>query len=201
MSTNLPPYGLDYCPVNDDEEISDAPGPFILPHPTRDSPSPIDDAQSIRASTIALSQQICFLMTSVEALQEQRIDPTFVATHTTPAFIPHGANIPENITSSLPHETPTSNQATNSSTISHIIGDFLPEEQGAVELEFDSMQVISREELSRLNASDNGKVYFSFIKGINSKFKAIRTIVGLENISTISNISAFAEQRLEIRAW
>jgi hypothetical protein len=74
----------------------------------------------------------------------------------------------------------------------------LPEELGAAELEFNLMQIISREERSCFNASDKGKVYFSLIKGINIKFKAIKT-VGLDNISTISNISSFAKKRLNMQ--
>jgi nitrogen-specific signal transduction histidine kinase len=102
-------------------------------------------------------EQIHFLLTSAEALQEQRLNPPFGTTQTTLAFISHEANIFENITS-FHFDIPLSNQATNTSTISHIIGDFLPEEHGAAELEFKSMQVISREERSCHNDSDKGKV-------------------------------------------
>jgi hypothetical protein len=140
MSTNSPFYGLDNRPINNDE-ISDAIDLFILPHPTRDSPSPIKEAQSLRASIISLLEQIRFLMTNVEAVQEQRFNPPFGATQPTPVSIPHETNISENITS-FPLEISTTNQVTNTLIVPHIIGDFLPEERGAAKLDINSMQII-----------------------------------------------------------
>ena len=48
----------------------------------------------------------------------------------------------------------------------------------------------------RLSASDKGKLYAAFIKGSPSKFKVTSSIVGLEEISTIENITSFAQLRL-----
>jgi hypothetical protein len=61
------------------------------------------------------------------------------------------------------------------------------------------MQVISKADRLRLSASDKSKVYSNFIKGSINKFKASSTIVGLDEISTIENITSFSELRLELQ--
>ena len=61
------------------------------------------------------------------------------------------------------------------------------------------MQIISREDREKLNASEKSKLFFNFLKGIPIKFKGINTIVGLDNVSTIENISSFAEMRMELQ--
>lgn len=86
-----------------------------------------------------------------------------------------------------------------SGTLSDLLGDFLPIERTQVELEYGSMQVISKADRLRLNASDKSKIYTTFIKGIASKFKASSTIVGLDEISTIKNIMSFSQLRTEIQ--
>ena len=79
------------------------------------------------------------------------------------------------------------------------VGDFLSTERSEVELEHSSMQVISKSDRLKLSASDKSKLYANFIKGSTNKFKASSTIVGLEEISTIQNITSFAELRLELQ--
>ena len=79
------------------------------------------------------------------------------------------------------------------------VSDFLVRERSEVELEHSSMQVISKSDRLRLSASDKSKLYTNFTKGSTNKFKASSTIVGLEDISTIENITAFAELRLELQ--
>ena len=79
------------------------------------------------------------------------------------------------------------------------VHDFLSHERSEIELEHSSMQVISKSDRLRLNASDKSKVYANFIKGSTNKFKASSTIVGLDEISTIENITSFAELRLELQ--
>jgi hypothetical protein len=87
------------------------------------------------------------------------------------------------------------------STFHDLIGvpDFLSHERSEVELEHSSMQVISKADRLRLSASDKSKVYSNFIKGSINKFKASSTIVGLDEISTIENITSFSELRLELQ--
>ena len=87
----------------------------------------------------------------------------------------------------------------NATTFSELIGDFLATERTEIELEHSSMQVISRADRDRLNASDKNKIYQAFIKGIPSKFKATSTVVGLDDVSTIDNIISFAQLRLELQ--
>ena len=87
----------------------------------------------------------------------------------------------------------------NATTFSELIGDFLPIERTEIELEHSSMQVISRADRDRLNASDKNKIYQAFIKGIPSKFKASSTVVGLDDVSTIDNIISFSQLRLELQ--
>ena len=61
------------------------------------------------------------------------------------------------------------------------------------------MQVISKSDCLRLSASGKSKVYANFSKGDTNKFKASSTIVGLDKILTIENITSFAELRLELQ--
>jgi hypothetical protein len=62
------------------------------------------------------------------------------------------------------------------------------------------MQVISKADRLCLSASDKSKVYASFIKGVpGEKFKASSTIVGMDEVSTINNITSFAQLRLELQ--
>jgi hypothetical protein len=77
--------------------------------------------------------------------------------------------------------------------------EFLSAERSDVELEHSSMQVISKADRLKLSASDKSKLYISFIKGTANKFKATSTIAGLDEISTIENITSFAELRLELQ--
>jgi hypothetical protein len=51
-------------------------------------------------------------------------------------------------------------------TYAQIMGEFLPEERTLDELACLTMQIILQEDRENLNASNKGKVYFSFIKGI-----------------------------------
>ena len=106
----------------------------------------------------------------------------------------HGQPATENVA-----RASTSVEATNASTFSELIGDFLPTERTEIELKHSSMQVISRADRDRLSASDKNKIYQVFIKGIVSKFKATSTIVGLDNVSTIDNIISFAQLHLELQ--
>ena len=84
-------------------------------------------------------------------------------------------------------------------TVSDLLGEFLTVERTQVELEYGSMQVISKADRLKLSASDKSKIYAAFSKGITSKFKASSTIVGLDEISTIENIMSFAQLRLELQ--
>jgi hypothetical protein len=77
--------------------------------------------------------------------------------------------------------------------------EYLTKERSDTELEHSSMQVISKADRLKLSASDKSKIYTSFIKGTANKFKATSTIVGLDEISTIENITSFAELRLELQ--
>ena len=61
------------------------------------------------------------------------------------------------------------------------------------------MQIVSKAERLRLSATDKGKLYSAFAKGSSSKFKASSTTVGLEEVSTIENISSFAQLRIELQ--
>jgi hypothetical protein len=97
--------------------------------------------------------------------------------------------------------TPTSAPAI--STFHNLIGGIpaflLSDERFEVELEHSSMQVISKADRLRLSVSGKSKVYANFIKGYTNKFKASSTIVGLDKILTIENITSFAELRLELQ--
>lgn len=86
-----------------------------------------------------------------------------------------------------------------SGAFNDLLGGFLPVERTQVELEYGSMQVISKADRLRLTASDKNKIYTNFIKGITSKFKASSTIVGLDEISTIENIMSFSQLRTELQ--
>ncbi len=120
-----------------------------------------------------------------------------------PDAIPSSSDIPPRSTFTgvvpLPTMTPTS--APVVSTFHDLIGvpDFLSHERSKVELEHSSAQVISKPDRLRLSASDKSKVYANFIKGSTSKFKASSTIVGLDEISTIENITSFAELQFELQ--
>jgi hypothetical protein len=84
-------------------------------------------------------------------------------------------------------------------TFAQIMREFLPEERTLDELKCLTMQIISQEDRENLNASNKGKVYFSFIKRIPNKFSAANTIMGLEDISTIHNTPAFAKQCMDLQ--
>ena len=103
--------------------------------------------------------------------------------------------------SMLPPPSMTQTTPAAVSTFHDLIGvpDFLSQERSEVELEHSSMQVISKADRIRLSASDKSKIYANFIKGSINKFKASSTIVGLDEISTIENITSFAELRLELQ--
>ncbi|KAI2510175.1 hypothetical protein MHU86_4207 [Fragilaria crotonensis] len=55
------------------------------------------------------------------------------------------------------------------------------------------------DERIRMSASDKAKLYATFVKGSSTKFKAASTIVGVEEISTIENVSSLAQLRLELQ--
>ena len=84
-------------------------------------------------------------------------------------------------------------------TYNDLVGDFLLSERTDIELKTSIMLIVSKAERLRLSATDTGKLYATFIKGSSSKFKAASTIVGLEEISTIKNISSFAQLRIELQ--
>ncbi|KAI2499876.1 hypothetical protein MHU86_14614 [Fragilaria crotonensis] len=84
-------------------------------------------------------------------------------------------------------------------TYNDLVGDFLLAERTDIELETSIMQIVSKAERLRLSATDKGKLYTAFVKGSTSKFKATSTIVGLDEISTIENISSFEELRIELQ--
>ena len=86
-----------------------------------------------------------------------------------------------------------------SGTYSDLVGAYLENDRSELELEHSVMQVVSKDERSRLTASDKSKFYSTFIKGSATKFKATSTIVGLEEVSTIVTISSFAQLRLELQ--
>jgi hypothetical protein len=84
-------------------------------------------------------------------------------------------------------------------TYADLVGDYLLTDRTSAELEHSIVQVVSKAERMRLSATDKGKLYATFIKGSTSKFKATSSIVGLEEISTIENITSFAHLRLELQ--
>ena len=104
-------------------------------------------------------------------------------------------------TSNRTNDRPSPSLGAKISTYHDLIGvpDFLENERSDVELEHSSMQIISKADRLRLSASDKSKVYANFIKGSTNKFKASSTIVGLDEISTIENITSFSELRLELQ--
>ena len=84
-------------------------------------------------------------------------------------------------------------------TYADLVGDYLLADRTSAELEHSIVQVVSKAERMRLSPSDKGKLYATFVKGSASKFKATSSIVGLEEISTIENITSFAQLRLELQ--
>lgn len=87
----------------------------------------------------------------------------------------------------------------SSGTYADLVGDYLLTDRTSAELEHSIVQVVSKAERMRLSPSDKGKLYATFVKGSSSKFKATSSIVGLEEISTIENITSFAQLRLELQ--
>ena len=130
--------------------------------------------------------------TEIKALQDQLAALQAETTADNPGVLPSPpTNVVINVEPRVPRPTV--------STFSDLIGDFLPEERSDIELEHSSMQVISKSDRLHLNASDKSKLYTSFIKGSPNKFKASSTIVGLDEISTIENITSFGQLRLELQ--
>ena len=166
--------------------------------------------ESLTNIVASLVDRMNMLTTSITAIQEYIIQgsitgPAQASTplaNITPSALPLESvtfttqvNQPEPVLSgpSPVHDSSASN------TYSNLIGEFLERERSTIELEHSTLQVISREDRSKLNDSDKGKVYYTFSKGIINKFKASNTIVGLGDVSTISNITSFSEQRLELQ--
>jgi hypothetical protein len=168
--------------------------------------------RDIREIITELRDQVRFFGTRILALEERAIlgGTIFVpSADIMPPIIPEPTSSinpnPTGMTSHpVRHPEPISsgNPAISSGThltFSELIGDFLPCERTLIDLELNAMQVISKDERTKLNASDKSKLFFTFSKGIPNKFKAINTIIGLDNTSTIVNISSFTEQRLELQ--
>jgi hypothetical protein len=84
-------------------------------------------------------------------------------------------------------------------TYSNLAGTYLSADRSELELEHSIMQIVSKDERMRLSACDKSKLYSVFIKGSITKFKATSTIVGLEEISTIENITSFSQLCLELQ--
>jgi hypothetical protein len=103
--------------------------------------------------------------------------------------------------STRPNEHPSVfNLPPATGTYNDLVGDFLFAERSDIELETSIMQIVSKSEHLCLSATtDKGKLYATFVKGSASKFKAASTIVGLEEISTIENISSFAQLCIELQ--
>ena len=196
--------------INDD----DPPSPFepedppILPETLEMSSAPPVQVtepglESLRASIASMStERIRMLFGSIASPRPTR---TTIPSNPPPLHSdsrPDSPSPPPSITlREIPPPQPAISDSTRppTTTYAQIMGEFLPEERTPDELECLTMQIISREDRENLNASDKGKVYFSFIKGIPNKFNAANTIMGLEDISTIHNISAFAEQRMDLQ--
>jgi hypothetical protein len=102
--------------------------------------------------------------------------------------------------STRPNEHPSAFNLPHATLIyNDLLANFLLAERSDIELETPIMQIVSKAERLRLSATDKGKLYATFVKGSASKFKAASTIVGLEEISTIENISSFAQLRIELQ--
>jgi hypothetical protein len=119
-------------------------------------------------------------------------DPiTSTTKHVSSTSVPvHSTSVPFPSISD-PLTTTTSTASPN--TFADLIGGFLLIEQTPIDLEFNQMQVILKEDCIKLNASNKIKFFFTFSKKIASKFKGINTIMGIDT-STISSIASFSEQ-------
>ena len=84
-------------------------------------------------------------------------------------------------------------------TYADLVGTYLSSDRSDLELEHSIMQIVSKNECSRLSASDKAKLHAVFVKGSPAKFKGTSTIVGLEEISTIETVSSFSQLRLELQ--
>jgi hypothetical protein len=185
---------------NDDDEIigrveivETIHDPQLIDAPEADTLSS-QDGRGANEILTELLTQIRFLGTRIIALEERAIVGATISAPTADTMTP--PITPEIISSTL---IPPAVPSPTSLTLSELIGDFLPHERNLIDLEFNSMQVISKDERTKLNASDKSKLFFMFSKGIPNKFKGNNTIIGLDNASTISNISSFSEQRLELQ--
>jgi hypothetical protein len=87
-----------------------------------------------------------------------------------------------------------------SGTYADLVGNYLPADRSDLDLTHSvTMQVVTKNERIRMSASDKSKLYAAFVKGSVSKFKAASTIVGVDEISTIENISSLAQLCLELQ--
>ena len=201
-------------PTSDDDPASllDPTDMFTLPDTSQESSDPPAQAtepglESLRAAIASMStERFRTLFGSIGSPRPTRTTaPTNAprsSSSTTAGVLSYSPSPPPIITSDetfVPKKEKSEETDLINNTYTQIMGDFLPVERSSDELECLTMQIISREDRENLNASDKGKVYFSFIKGIPNKFIAANTIMGLDDISTIHNISAFAEQRMELQ--
>jgi len=85
-------------------------------------------------------------------------------------------------------------------TIADIIGisDFLPEARSDIELGMVGVEIVSKKARQTMSSSDKATLYGKFVKGTGSttKFKAISTLQGLDDIMTIDGLVQYCSQRL-----
>lgn len=146
----------------------------------------IDDAEATRQANL---ERLAVIQAEMETL----LQATTRGTTTQAARFDDDASVIQTAVST------SGTQPSSAGTFSDLLGDFLSVERTQTELEYSSMQVISRADRLKLSASDKSKIYAAFSKGTTSKFKASSTIVGLDEISTIENIMSFAQLRLELQ--
>jgi hypothetical protein len=189
-------------PIDDDE--ADA---FIesADPDVRTLSSTSEEVRDIREMIMELTDQVRFFGTRILALEERAIIGGTVIVPS-PDLVDDA--IPEFTSSTVPNPTRATTFTSHHPehipsgtllTFSELIGEFLPSERTIIDLELNAMQVISKDERIKLGPSDKSKLFFTFSKGVPNKFKAINTIIGQDNASTITNISSFTEQRLELQ--
>jgi hypothetical protein len=142
-----------------------------------------------------LKHQLHLYETRFSTLKEQRTTDNLPAKTTSESGPPKTLIFDKTPISSNIHLPPK--QTFNPFT--DLFDDFLSEDRSPADLEFNCLQVISKDERIRLTPSDKSKLFFDFSKGITNKFKGMNTIVGLDNVATINNVATFSQQRIDLQ--